>query len=123
MKFNFDENPASLTVAAYAKGWVRVRDTHFRSPCVVTPVAVHTDLLPDDLDGLTASHFEGLLALSPEIILLGTGARQRFIDHALAGVPAARGVGLEIMDTGAACRSFNILVAEDRAVVAALFMI
>lgn len=123
MKFDLDENAGSLTISAYAAGWVRVGDIRIESPCVVTPQSIHADLLPDELASINASHFERLLDLSPEIIILGTGERQQFIDYSFIQALGSRHVGLEIMDTGAACRSFNILVAEDRAVVAALFMI
>ena len=123
MKIDFDQHPGSLTIAAYAPGWVRVRDTRITTSCVITPGEIHTDLLPAEFTGLTVAHFEGLCALSPEIILLGTGARQLFIDYAIVRQLAHAGIGLETMDTGAACRSFNILTGEDRAVIAALFML
>ena len=123
MKFNFDENSTSLSITAYASGWVRIGEIRVESSCVVTPQAIHNDLLPADLASVNASHFERLLELSPEIVILGTGERQIFIDYNFAQALIQQHVGFEIMDTGAACRSFNILAAEDRAVVAALFMI
>lgn len=123
MKIDFDQHPTTLTIAAYAAGWVRVRDTRLEASCVITPSAIHSDLLPAEFEQLDAGHFDRLIALAPEIILLGTGARQRFADHAFTAHLAAAGIALETMDTGAACRSFNILTAEDRAVIAALFMI
>lgn len=123
MKFDFDDNASSLVITAYAPGWVRIGDTRIESPCVVTPQAIHEDILPVDLASVDAAHFERLLALSPEIVILGTGERQQFIDFSIAEVLGKQRVGFEIMDTGAACRSFNILATEDRAVIAALFMI
>ena len=123
MKFDFDDNAGSLVITAYAPGWVRIGDTRIESPCVVTPQAIHEDILPRDLASVDASHFERLLELSPEIVILGTGERQQFIDSSFAQILAQQRVGFEIMDTGAACRSFNILAAEDRAVIGALFMI
>lgn len=123
MKFELDDNADALSIAAYAPGWIRVRDMRIETPCVVTPRAVHHDLLPPTPDELVAAHFDAVLELAAEIIILGTGKRQQFIDFAITGALAARGVGLEIMDTGAACRSFNVLTAEGRAVAAALYMI
>jgi len=70
------------------------------------------------LDGI-----EPLLALQPELVLLGTGPTQRFPSAALRSAFTARGVGLEAMDLGAACRTFNILVQEERRVAAVLFFI
>lgn len=123
MKFELDDSAGALSIAEYAPGWIRVGDARIESSCVVTATDVHHELLPARLEDLEARHFESVLALSAEIIVLGTGARQQFIDFAHVNELAARGVGLEIMDTGAACRSFNILTAEGRAVAAALFMI
>ena len=123
MKIDFDQHSGLLSIAAYGPGWIRVRDTRIEAACVVTPTDIHTDLLPSDFDGLDAAHFESLASLRPEIILIGSGSRQRFVDHALGARLAAAGIALESMDTGAACRLFNILVSEDRAVIAALFML
>ena len=123
MKIDFDQQPGTLTIAAYGQGWIRVRDTRIETSCVITPEVIHTDLLPPALADLTSAHFERLCALAPEIILLGTGVCQTFVDNAIVRQLAERGIGLEVMDTGAACRSFNILNAEQRAVIAALFMI
>ncbi len=123
MKIDFDQHTGLLSIAAYGPGWLRVRDTRIETPCVVTPAAIHTDLLPADFEQLDVAHFAALEALRPEIILIGSGPRQRFVDHALGARMAAAGIALESMDTGAACRLFNILVSEDRAVIAALFML
>jgi uncharacterized protein len=62
------------------------------------------------------------LELQPEVLLLGTGKRIRFPESALFATLAARGIGLEVMSTAAACRTFNILVNEERPVVAALIL-
>jgi uncharacterized protein len=61
-----------------------------------------------------------VLALEPEVVLLGTGARQQFLHPSRLAPIYRAGVGVEIMTTAAACRTFNILVAEERRVVAAL---
>ena len=68
----------------------------------------------------TAADFEQILALRPEVVLLGTGARQRFAHPRLYASLSAARIGLEMMDTGAACRTYNILMAEGRKVLAAL---
>ncbi len=71
-------------------------------------------------DALEAAHFDALTALQPQLIVFGSGARLRFPPpRLLAGLMAAR-VGIETMDTAAACRTYNVLLAEGRAVVAAL---
>lgn len=71
-------------------------------------------------DALTAQDFENLLDLQVEIVLLGTGPKQRFPRPGLTAPLARARVGLEVMDVQAACRTYNILVAEERRVAAAL---
>ncbi|MBI2225497.1 MAG: hypothetical protein HYU44_11240, partial [Betaproteobacteria bacterium] len=71
---------------------------------------------------LAASHFEFLLALKPEIVLLGTGAMLRFPSPALSRCLTEAHVGLEVMDTNAACRTYNILAAEGRNVAIAILL-
>ena len=95
-----------------------VRHTH--------PVLVMTDALQPweatAFETLAASHFLDLLAFNPEIVLLGTGATLRFPAPALTRPLIAAGVGIEVMDTRAACRTFNVLTAEGRRVLAAIFV-
>ena len=123
MQINFDENATGLTVVAYDKGWIKIGASRITAPCVVTPTAIHGDLLPAELASLQLSHILRIADLAPEVILLGTGADQVFVDSALSQHLMERAIGLEVMDTGAACRSYNILAVEGRAVAAALFMI
>ncbi len=60
--------------------------------------------------------------MAPEIVLLGTGETQRFPDTAVLGAILARGIGVEVMANGAACRTYNVLVSEDRKVAVALVL-
>ncbi len=81
-----------------------------------------TDWPPAQLDALRPEHLEAIFDLEPEVVLLGTGERQRFPPADIRAAFAARRVGLEVMDLGAACRTYNILVQEERRAVAALFL-
>lgn len=74
------------------------------------------------LEDLTAEHFEAVARLAPEVVLLGSGARLRFARPELLRPLIERRIGVETMDTAAACRTYNILVSEGRAVVAALLL-
>ncbi len=74
----------------------------------------------DSFAALAPGHFEQLLALQPELVIFGSGARIRFPPPALLRTLMAQRVGIETMDTPAACRTYNVLLAEGRAVVAAL---
>jgi len=71
-------------------------------------------------EALERAHFEALAALAPEIVLLGTGRRLRFPEAALTAPLVDARIGLEVMDLRAACRTYNVLIAEDRRVAAAL---
>jgi len=71
---------------------------------------------------LTAQHFEQVLALEPEIVIFGSGARLTFVPPAVYRVLIAHGVGMETMDTAAASRTYNVLAMEGRSVVAALLL-
>ena len=77
---------------------------------------------PAGFDGLRLEDFEAIAALQPELVLLGTGSRQRFPKPALLRPLMARRIGIETMNTAAACRTYNVLLSEDRAVVAALLL-
>ncbi len=72
------------------------------------------------IEQLQANHLQAIFDLQPDVVLLGTGERQIFPRMEIVGEFARLGLGLEVMDTGALCRTFNILVGEDRNVVAAV---
>lgn len=111
--------PGSLDQEAGKKPQLRV----ITRSVIVTPIALLEDWQPQSAGELSAEHFDPVLEMQPELIVLGTGARIHFP----AGTVLARcyqaGVGVEVMDTGAACRTYNILAAEGRRVAAALLMI
>ena len=77
---------------------------------------------PAAVEQLSAEHFEQVLALRPELVIFGSGPRIRFISPALIRSLIERGIGVETMDTAAACRTYNVLVAEGRSAVAALLV-
>ena len=77
---------------------------------------------PTDVAGIDEAACAGLLGLAPELVLLGTGARQRFPAHAVLAQFLTKGIGIEVMDNAAAARTFNVLVAEGRRVVAAFIL-
>lgn len=87
---------------------------------VVQAGAVHTDWQVASFDTLTEASFDYFLALKPELVLLGTGARQRFAHPRLYRALTNAGIAVEFMDTKAACRTYNILIADDRHVMAAI---
>jgi len=123
MKFTLESSSRVNLIRAYSSAEVRVGEQSVRRSCIVTADALITDWEPASFAELSAAHLEPVLALRPELVLLGTGLTQRFPPPAIRSAFAARGVGLEAMDLGAACRTFNILVQEERRVAAVLFLI
>ena len=121
MKFHL-QAPSANVVTASGPGWVRVGQTEYRGNIVLLPDAVVQDWAPNGFDALGESDYASLLSYRPEMVLLGTGSAQRFPHPRLLQSLAAARVGVEVMDTRAACRTFNILVAEDRRVAAALIV-
>jgi uncharacterized protein len=121
MKFHL-QAPAANVIQALGTDWVRIGETDYRQNLVVTPDAVAMGWAPAGFAALTEADFAGLLQHRPELVLLGTGAAQRFPHPRLLRALSEARVGVEVMDTRAACRTFNILIAEDRRVVAALIV-
>jgi uncharacterized protein len=111
-----------LLVTGSGPGWVRVNADEYRENLVLTPDAVHPGAVPGGFDALAPSDFAALLDYQPEIVLFGTGAQQRFPHPRLAAALTDARVGVEVMDTPAACRTFNILTGEGRRVVALLLI-
>jgi uncharacterized protein len=122
MKFAQIEQSGANLVDAYDQTRIRINGRDYASGLAVTAEAVITDWGPDRIADLDAGHVEALLALQPQVVIIGTGTRQQFPDPALYFGLLERGIGVEIMDTGAACRTYNILVGEGRRVVAGLLL-
>src|SRR5687768_6126933 len=102
MKLTDDTQAGTNFIRAYAPGEIRVGERAIRHNCIVAA----QDLLewsPQSVDSLSIADVEPILALKPEIVILGTGSEQRFPDPTVMGAILSRGVGCEVMNTGAAC--------------------
>jgi len=122
MKFAEADIDGGFLIQAYGPGRVVINERAYTEGLIVSPEQIINGWGPETMSGLSAEHFEALVALSPQVIILGTGARQTFPDPSLYVGIMERRIGLEVMDTGAACRTYNILMAEGRAVVAGLIL-
>ena len=120
MKFQLQKQTGQSLFTGYGAGYVMVNTVRYERSLVVTPECVDENWRVESFDKLDANHFEYLCALKPEIVLLGTGTVMRFPSRALSHRMLTARIGLEVMDTPAACRTFNILMAEGRNVVAAV---
>ncbi|RFC31537.1 MAG: putative conserved protein, contains Mth938-like domain [Candidatus Nitrotoga sp. MKT] len=122
MKLHLNTRTNQNIFTAHGTGYVTVSGQRFEHSIVVTPELVFTDWQPHNFDALSESDFAYLLAMKPEIVLLGTGAQQCFPHPRLYQQLTAASIGVESMDTPAACRTYNILMGEDRKVVAAILL-
>ena len=117
MKLHADPLTHLNTVTAYGPGFVEINKVRHDGHLVVTPDAPIT-AWPTAFDALRAEDFAALLAHRPELVLLGTGHRQRFPHPRLTRALIDARIGVEVMDTPAAARTYNILMAEGRRVLA-----
>ncbi|HWF99415.1 MAG TPA: Mth938-like domain-containing protein [Steroidobacteraceae bacterium] len=121
MKFTLESSSRVNLVRAYSQTELWIGEEHVRSSCIVSADRLITDWPPASIEALRPEHLEAIFALEPEVVLLGTGERQRFPAADIRAAFATRAVGLEVMDLGAACRTYNVLVQEERRAVAGLF--
>ena len=122
MKFTLETTSRVNLIRGYSAQEIRIGEQRLQTSCIVSADNLITEWPPKTFAELAPEHLEAILALKPELVLLGTGATQRFPPAPIRSGFTAKGVGLEVMDLGAACRTFNILVQEERRVVAALFL-
>lgn len=121
MKLHLTSNEGRQLFSGYGSGYVAVNSVRYERNVLVSPEAV-VEWPVTDFETLMPADFQFIREAQPEILILGTGTRQRFPPPALARALAASGAGVEIMDTKAACRTYNILVAEGRKVIAAILL-
>jgi uncharacterized protein len=122
MQFIRENSDQANAILACTDREVRLQGRSIAGSVIVTRDAVLDNWRPPDVDALSIGDFEALVALRPEVVLLGTGERQRLPSPALYAGFAARGIGLEVMDNRAACRTFNVLLGEFRDVAVALIL-
>ncbi|MCU7924771.1 MAG: Mth938-like domain-containing protein [Candidatus Thiodiazotropha sp. (ex Dulcina madagascariensis)] len=123
MKFILDDADAGHAIQRYCEGEIVINDVIYRQSLVILPDRIIAEWRPGSYQELLQDDFSRLAELTPEIVVLGTGAKQRFPQPALTQPLIESRIGLEVMDTAAACRTYNILMSEGRRVAAALIMI
>ena len=122
MKFQPDSLPGVNTISRHDTDRVWVGNTPFAHSIVVPWRGAVSRWAPDRVELLEAAHFAALLEAGPELVIFGSGPRLRFVPAALLRSLIDARIGVETMDTAAACRTFNVLASEGRAVVAALLL-
>jgi uncharacterized protein len=120
MKLHSTSTQHYQTVTAYDDTGVELNAVRFAHSLVVLPELAPMAWPPTSFDMLSEEHFAQIEATVPDVVILGTGKRQRFVHPKLTASLAARRIGVECMDNQAACRTYNILMAEGRKVALAL---
>jgi uncharacterized protein len=120
MKLHSTPTQHYQTVTAYDDAGVEINAVRFSHSLIVLPETAPANWAVTSFDSLTPDHFAQIDALTPDVVILGTGARQRFIHPRLVAALTTRRIGVECMDNQAACRTYNILMAEGRKVALAL---
>jgi uncharacterized protein len=122
VKFQPDQLPGTNVITRTDADALWVGNTRFTHSLLVPWQGVVLPWAPARPDDLLAEHFEALLALQPELVIFGSGPRLKFVSPALTRALIERRIGVETMDTAAACRTYNVLVSEGRSAVAALLL-
>jgi uncharacterized protein len=121
---NLDDNSSTFQVRAFQPGTIRVNERIFTRSIIISSHQLIEDWQPQHISELKPEHLTQLLSFEPKptILLIGTGAFLQFPAIETYGELINHGIGVEMMDTGAACRTFNALSSENRKVVAALII-
>jgi len=122
MRLTQDLSSNVNVIRGYGRGELRVNGEVFHNALIVAASAIRPEPALADVADLAMEHAARILELDPELVLVGTGQRQVFPAAAFGAQFLKSGIGFEVMDTGAACRTFNVLVNEQRRVVALLML-
>lgn len=122
MGLSIDDNQAKYQIRAYKPGNIQVNDQQYSHSVIVSPEQLIDNWPPQTINELRHEHLAVISELSPAILLIGTGATLQFPDLDIYGDLINEGIGIEVMDSSAACRTYNALSAEGRNVVAALII-
>jgi uncharacterized protein len=121
MKLHLSNAAGKNIFTGYGSTYVLINHRRYERSLIVGPDFIE-DWLPHNFEDLEAAHFESLLKLEPEVVLLGTGKQTRIPPASIMRPLIGKQIGLEVMGTFAACRTYNVLVSDERRVVAALLL-
>ncbi len=121
-QLTLDTGSGTYYIRSYEPGKLMIGEQAITSNVIVTPETLITNWQVADMTTLQPEHLQAVFELKPALVLLGTGAEQQFLKPALMALFYNKKIGIEVMNTAAACRTYNVLMAEGRKVVAALFL-
>ncbi len=122
MKLHPEQIPHANTVTGYGESFIEINAERLHYSILVMPAGILEDWKVNRFESLTPEHFAAIVRHAPEIVLFGSGSRLRFPAPQLMRPLIEVGIGFETMDTRAACRTYNVLMAEGRQVAAALLL-
>jgi uncharacterized protein len=122
MKMALDTASGVNVIRGYEPGEVQIRSQRFDASLIVFPDEIRPDWPPRHAGELSAGHLRPVIERLPEVLILGTGDHQTFPEPATFVTLMDMGIGFEVMDNGAACRTYNILLSESRHVALALII-
>ncbi|MGR9091082.1 MAG: Mth938-like domain-containing protein [Gammaproteobacteria bacterium] len=123
MKLDFDDHNVHKTISAYSTAGITVDGAVLREPFVLFGDQLMTNSLPRTIAEFNELAIRDLIEFGQSIIILGTGATQVLLGDSVLRAAYESGIGVEVMTTPAACRCYNVLVAENRAVLGAFYML
>jgi uncharacterized protein len=121
MKFTQQTQEGANLIRRYGANFIVVGDQEIRGSCLVSAGDL-TPWSPASIEEITPESLEVIFKSGPEVVVLSTGTTQKFPRAALRAEFASRRIGLEVMEIGAACRTYNVLVSEERRVMAAVLL-
>ncbi len=122
MKLHLTSAENNNLITAFDSGFVEINRKKYTQNLIVMPNQLILDWQAVDFSSLNAAHFDQLIALNPEVVLLGTGYKHQFLHPKLFKNLTENNIALECMTSAAACRTYNILMGEGRNVAAALLI-
>ena len=117
-----EENSGRYVIRHYTTHSVTINQTEFHRSLIVTSDKIITDWRPQTLSELTIHDMETFVVLSPDLVLLGVGEKQQFVDNAVLQPLFKKRIGVEVMTVAAACRTFTVIAAENRPVALGLLL-
>lgn len=122
MQFNLDNNQGKYQISSYQTGEITINKEVYIKSIIITQEQLITDWPPQQFTELTEDHLTTIINLNPQIVVLGTGEKHHFLAQHLMLPFLQRGIGIEVMNTNAACRTYNVLLSEGRNIIAALLL-
>jgi len=122
MEISLDNGSGTFRIQSYEKTCIRVNDLTYSQPILITPDHLRSPWGPSSFETLMPEYFEIMLTYNPQVVLLGTGEKLRFPNPDLYSQLTKAEIGVEVMNTAAACRTYTLLMAEGRRVVCGLLL-